>query len=83
MKAAGKKKAVALQSITVAESAAAVVTLLGSTIRGVPTHRKQKHIQGNEIEETIDEGEAMDVDRDPPDALDMLGEVEGSQQQIL
>lgn len=40
-------------------------------------------MQGNKIEEVIDEGKAMDVDRDTPDALDMLGEVEGSQQQML
>jgi hypothetical protein len=41
--------------------------------RAVPTHRKQRHMQGNEI----DEGKAMDVDGDAPDAPDMSDEVEG------
>ena len=42
--------------------------------------RKRRHVQGNEI----DEGEAMDVDGDAPDAPDMSdSEVEHSQQQML
>jgi hypothetical protein len=79
LKAAEKKKAVALQSVTAAESTAAAVTPAESIIRAVPTCRKRRRMQSNEI----DEGEAMDVDGDAPDVPDMLDEVAHSHQQML